>query len=100
MTQLCKIFEDKQGLYFFLSGVMVRQFEGDQSRYKAGDEIAAHQPWGQDIVGVGKDKNCGRGVYLETWDPEWEARRAAKLFRVPHPYGAVVMPRVVKAKQV
>jgi len=62
---MAKIRRDEHGLYLATDGCKCRPV-GD-TQFKEGDNVPArHRP--QTIcAGVGKDKTCKRGQYLETW---------------------------------
>jgi len=57
--------EDKYGLVVQAGGYPSRPVQ--QSRFKKGDKVKIHHFGGTIKAGIGKDKNCKIGEYLETW---------------------------------
>lgn len=56
---------DKLGLYVHAGGWKSRPLS--ESRFKLGDDIKTHHYGGTILAGVGKDKTCKRGKYIEMW---------------------------------
>jgi len=65
MAKMAKIKSDEYGLHVQAGGWKSRPVY--ESQFTEGDEVKTHHYGGSMRVGVGKDKTCKRGQYLELW---------------------------------
>ncbi len=65
MAKTALIREDAIGIWVSAGGIVSRP--RGETRFKAGDRVPTYHYGGSTNAGVGKDKTCKRGKYLEMW---------------------------------